>query len=84
MTNEEMWDELRDDTKKVDAALFIGDLVSRIIIARHEQGLSQKDLADKMKVSLYKVVEMEEFGAEVIDACVIVQAALVLGVEIEQ
>ena len=82
MTNKEIWDEQRDDTKKVDAALFIGDLVSRIIIARHEQGLSQKDLADKMKVSLCKVVEMEEFGAEVIDACVIVQAALVLGVEI--
>lgn len=82
MTNKEIWDELRDDTKKVDAALFIGDLVARIIIARSEQGLTQKDLADKMKVSLYKVVEMEEFGAEVIDAFVLVQAALVLGVEI--
>lgn len=47
MTNEEIWDELRDDTKKVDAALFIGGLVARIIIARRKQGLSQKDLAEE-------------------------------------
>lgn len=82
MTNKEIWDELRDDTKKVDAVLFIGDLVSRIIIARSEQGLSQKDLADKMKVPIYYIMEMEELDAKVIDMSVIVQAAMVLGVEI--
>lgn len=49
MTNEEMWDELRDDTKKVATARFIGGLVARIIIARRKQGLSQKDLAEEQK-----------------------------------
>ena len=82
MTNEEIWDDLRDDTKKVATARFIGDLVARIIIARRKQGLSPKDLAEKMRVPIYKVTEMENLDAAVIDACLLVQAALVLGVEI--
>lgn len=84
MTMDDILDALKkdDDTQKVAAGLVIGDLIARIISKRHEQGMSQADLARKMGVSVSRISRMENLTSMPrID--IVIRAVLVLGVSIK-
>lgn len=70
--------EKSDETNRVAAGRYIGYFVAEIISARHEQGLSQADLAKKIGAPVSRIRRMENLTSMPrID--IVFQAALALG-----
>lgn len=76
----DIWQQIEksDETNRVAAGHYIGCFVAEIISARHEQGLSQADLAKKIGAPVSRIRRMENLTSMPrID--VVFQAALALG-----